>query len=536
MQNTIPSRTNEPVQNAIDSCDKGVPNTVTVDVGVNKGDIPLVVQDHGPDGIMKNHGGQIMKFIEAQKGISTKPNKERKGIGMSQYVEIAPYVKVATRSRSFMHTFSMIPHPQNRELLAFCNVQNHEMTEINFNKYFLSKPGTRVEFHTQDDEPLRVNIPNLRKTLSEKWAYRLYDSRSYLKLFVNGKLLETTDEIEEHPPRFICALKGGFKVSGAIWPDPDGNGNCKLFVNGYLLEVGSPWGARQFRAYFNCDALATNSARNEIERDPIWYDFKAHIEPLIKIYRQSDQPKGIEIDKLKEFVKEHAVRALGKLLPRMTLPPRGKNPDGTTSTGNKILDGYIKSLDTNAVPGYPTPQDPDPTRVKQTRAFNGRNDENEGHIEPADTDDNDDKQGTQKKKKRKSKHKKDKESPLELIALEYDADKPLYIIQQHRPDAPVTFMINLSNEELAMLGIRRYAEAMMGQWMGELKRYLESRGTDEIVMDDEERMIYSRMRVEQWRSMGIYPQTESEQKAAKMLRDLLKKEREREKEKEIAKK
>lgn len=489
----------EVIQNALDSRDRGLPNEVIVTIPENpKRDEPVLeVTDKPGDGITKDYGGNLDKFLEAQKATSEKTNRlgtvGNKGIGMFQYTHIGRNVIIT----------SIDKHPRTGEpemiyriplyltedgWTAFGLTHRKPATEEYMKEFGLDHPGTRVAFFDRDPEADVIDAKELRKVLKNQYTILLAE-RPEVDVIINNDRLELPKWIRDHPPRFIQRMSGATKpeeydrydIRGAVWADENGSGEIKLYVDGNLVQTFI-FQARQCAGYLNLNLLKVTSARNKIIQDKAWREFK---EKVLRLISQFPKVRNDKEDKsLPKSVHQMMNVMLGKLIPPVPCNPANKKSTKIDGTGDPEGFGTI---------GYrTTTEPPDPNREKETRIFRGRDKANQTQVSP---------EGKIAVKKASDDPSNRNEAPdFEDVRTGRGDKKPLFELIM--TTKPVQMITNTDNEEylpLKAATTKPMRACILYTHMSEISEGL----------SEETRMKLSEARVRMMRALGLYPKKKS---------------------------
>lgn len=195
LQDNIYGYIMEPLQNAFDSNDEGVRNTIEMRIGHKEGEPDFVISDRGESGITKDYDGDIDKFLDSMKATTEKLKRglNRKGIGMFQYTNIASNVIITSMDQEMIYRIPMWVTPIGTT--AYGKIQRKPRNQKYEHEFGIFHPGTVVAFHNRDPKAESIIEKDLIKNIREKFALRLYDNRKSITIIVDGK--------EVNPPNWI---------------------------------------------------------------------------------------------------------------------------------------------------------------------------------------------------------------------------------------------------------------------------------------------------------------------------------------------
>lgn len=476
----------EPLQNALDSNDRGKPNTLEIIVPEKpKEDEPiLVVIDHG-GGITKDYGGNLERFLTAMKATSEKGKRAgtigKMGIGMLQYTNIGKKVIITSMDRNPLsgeaEMIYRIPMFIKDGLTSFGLTHTKPAKQQYQEEFGLHHVGTKVAFFDREPNGEKLDEKGIRKLLRDQYTVLMAENPN-VKTFINGRELELPKWMRDHRPRFIKRMSGEHDIRGNIWKDENGSGDIRLYINGNFVEIYN-FEPRQCSGYVNCDVLNTVTGRTGLIKDKMWQEFKAKmLQELAHFPKIAEDPND---EKLSRTIPELIKMALLPLLPlvptahgsnpNQTKQPKEMDPNGTGETAYPVG----KDLDPNRTIIIRKPHPRDPRHQRQMGA--------NGTVMSLTTSEIMDE------------HRK-QYPDLQSREARAGPDRPLFILYKDR--SPAELLINKDNAEHIVF-LRAKSK--------DVKISLVTANVAEIIseMDEEPRMTLSKARVSALKSMGAYP-------------------------------
>jgi hypothetical protein len=487
----------EVIQNALDSNDRGLPNTVEVLLPKTpKPDAPvLTVIDQGC-GITKDYDGKIQGFIEARKATSEKRKRKgaigNKGIGMMQYTLIGRKIIITSVDT---HPTTEVPEMIYRIPLyfsesgfnAFGKYEVKPASDEYMQKFDLLHPGTRVTFYDRDPEEEVIDESKLRKVLRDQYTFILAQNPKVTTI-INGRELELPKWIKEHPPKFIQRMSGcpdpevqdDYNIVGAIWKDPDGTGEIRIYVDGNWV-VTHVFEARQCRGYINLNILGVTSSRKEIQTGKTWNELKEKMLREVSIYKKVTSDE--EDSKITKSMSQMLKKGLMDLLPLVpTALGSEKNTTKIETTGNP------KGTE---IAGYKVSNPPDPNRVIIPRKKGGKHDmTNQTRVGFEGSE----------KVKRQSDEEDERRKKYQDIETIYRHGDGKVLLKLFTDRTPYQMLFDMNNAEYVMV-------QKSTKRVSEMFPLVIQPALSEIIfkMDDETRAKLSEIRVSGLKSMGTYP-------------------------------
>ena len=489
----------EVIQNALDSKDKGLPNTI--EIVVNNDAHPdepiLTVIDHG-DGITKDYNNDLQSFLDARKATSEKRRRKgtigNKGIGMFQYTHIGKNVIITSMNRNPttgdpLLIYRIPLYLTDSGWTAFGKTVTMPATEQFMEDFGLHHVGTKVSFYNRDPECDAIDVKELRKVLRDQYTVIMADNPN-VSVLINGKELELPKWIKDHPPKFIQRMSGcrdpelqeDYNITGAIWADSTKAGEIDVYVDGNLVQT-VVFDTRQCQGYVNLNILKVISNRKAIIQDKVFNEFKEKMLREISVFPRITSDADKELSKsIPQMIKE----ALVDLLPKM---PTAAGPEN-----NKTKEITTGDPNGKEVTGYPiTENPPDPNRVKEERKkgteHDMRNQTKVGinGIHPVK------RQSTEEDQRRKQ------YQDLKYIYRHADGKVLLKLfIHKESPQEPAELIIDKNSAEYVLLLKAKTRES---------KAYVIQSNLSEIIIgiDDETRAKLSKSRVQVLKSLRCYP-------------------------------
>ena len=489
LQDNIFGYIHEVNQNMFDSNKRGQPNLLQIWINPKKGHDPaLVFTDHSYGGITSYHNGDIDAFVSEMKATSQKDTEEvglrRKGIGMFQYTNIAPQVIITSMDREMIYKIPMFITPAGAT--AYGKISRKPISDAYKELFGIETQGTIVAFHGRPATAQPIIEKELVKSIKDKWTLRLFDEKR-IDFYVNSTKVIPHSYISEHPPKLLQRMQGGSDIRGNIWFDEKGNGNIKVFQDGYLVEfVGTEF--RQCTGYVECNTLPTDAGRTRYLKDnQIWTEFKLRlVREVSKFPKIATESQDI---KNQIRIKDLALKVLNL----------DKSP--TAYGGAKELTKVETIGDKNGtdVTGYPISPEPDPNREIIEREKGGTHDMTNQKTVGQEGNDSV-KKGSEHEKSTRSKH-----AALDFQDNLHLGDKPILILLRDRK--PPLLAENQDNREheiytmLKAAGVTGASSKMYNckilDWLSEIN--LETDG----VIDEKIRMQMSTTRYDMWKKAGF---------------------------------
>jgi hypothetical protein len=483
LQDNIYGYIMEPLQNAFDSNDEGVRNTIEMRIGHKEGEPGFVISDRGESGITKDYDGDIDKFIDSMKATTEKLKRglNRKGIGMFQYTNIASNVIITSMDQEMIYRIPMWVTPSGTT--AYGKIQRKPRNQKYEHEFGIFNPGTIVAFHNRDPKAESIIEKELIKNIREKYALRLYENRKSITTIVDGKEVIPPVWIEDHPPKLIQRMTGGHNIRGNLWFDEKGNGRIKIFQNGYMVEV-IQFEPRQCSGYLEINVLETNAGRTGFVKDnELWNEFKRRIE------RQLIQFPRIQ----QEAQDEKYVRKVLDLAQKVLILNKVPTAVGGVKEVTKVE--TFGDRHGSEVVGYPVSPEPDPDRfIIHREGTDTRNLENQTRVGNLGLE--------QVKKTGREKGKRKEYRALDFQENQHlGSDRPLFCLYQDRK--PWLLIENADNAEHAIYEHTKDQPKLHNckllDWLADVNAEIAG------IVDERIRMEQGRQRVLAWKVTGFYP-------------------------------
>lgn len=505
LQDNIYGYIQEVNQNMFDSNDSGKPNVL--EILLNPGQEPSIkFIDRGPYGITKNHNGDIDAFISELKATTQKEVQQglrRKGIGMFQYPNIAPFVIITSMDQEMIYHIPLWRTPEGGTAYGKIS-KKPAMLQKYRDSFGIYEPGTMVAFHHRPKDAQKIDEKELIKITKEKWALRLFDEPK-ITFLINGKTITPMQYILDHPPHFIQRMNSGANIRGNIWKDEEGNGHIKVFQDGYLVETYSPE-PRQCTGYVECNSLPTDAGRTKFLKDnKIWDEFK------IRLTRECAKFPRIS----PEIQDRDNVLRVVDLATKILILPKAPTASGKITDYQKVEStGDMEGDDTV---GYETHKEPDPNRVVTPRpgGIGIKHDmENQTRIGDEGEDSvmktSDDEKGRRTKYQAINFSEDQPLGPRPLFVLYTDRKPALLAENRNNAEHQIYLMLK---EHLNVGALRKMYNCKMSDWLAELNA--ETSG----IIDEATRLKLSDLRVTAWKQSGYYPKIELKQQQANIKSD-----------------
>lgn len=490
---------NEILQNAFDSCDKGVPNEISVllDKSGDPGQPFLTVIDKGRHGICKDYHGDITEFLAAKKATTNKTSRDlqRKGLGMFSYPNLGSPVIITSMDDDFIHR---IPVLRNQEGYNGFGKTVTKPNKDNYPSEFrIYTNGTRVAIFNRHAHVEPLSPTPLRKSISENFAMKLYDNPK-VRVYVDEKEVEMPQWIREHPPQLMAVSSDGVRkhdIRGRIWEDPQGNGRINVYQDGYLVEA-LQIDARKVKGYIEHNGPPTNNERTAFVSSPQLSEMKQWLKTQMVAYPRTDTPV---IDKReKDTAIEVGLAVLGKYLANFTSPGGltqvTKSITTTTDPKGNDLIGYQFNPEAKPREDPVTRIQVNPTNPDNvTKVGEGLGQEHGGAMCKVQDD--------------KTKGPRRHTRPLQYTEQNVSVNSPLWMLQKGSGSAGVPMLIvNSLNPEYPMYKKMPGGQTkliLMAMWMSEIS--MNEAGPSRNGLPDHYRMKHSHFRVEAWRSLNLFP-------------------------------
>jgi hypothetical protein len=494
----------EIMQNHLDSKDKGQPNNISFlfDKSGDPSEPFLTSSDEG-DGVTKYHEGDIMKFIESRKGISTKQGQgddwQRMGLGMLQYANLCERIIITSMDEDFLYR---IPIFRTEDGVNCYGKVTHKPTKAPyFDEFKMYRTGTRVACFKRHEWIEPISPTTLRKQLVEKFAMRLYDNPK-VNVFVDDKQVTVPVWIQEHPPQVMGICKVGSSkhndIRGNMWrDDQNGNGRINVYQNGYLVEA-LQIDARKCKGYVEYNVPATDNARTSFIPSPELTELKNWLRAqMIQMnFPRTDAPV---IDKReRETILELGTAILGQFFSNTTYPGSIKQQTAksiTTTTdpaGSDFIGyGFNPEPDTREPTGPIVKGPANPDNVH--KIGEGIGEEHGGVLVKVQNE--------------QVKHNRRPTYPFGFQEAHLGPDLPLWNVSRGYGSKGVTLIqLNLDNAESPMYkglpgGIAK--SILIGVWLAEIR--MNEAHPNKTGLPDYLRMKHSRFRVDSWRAANLFP-------------------------------